>query len=414
MAQIRAHQLRPASLATTPIGSVCKDFVDGFCRQGDRCTSSHEIRMIEDDAQSSGLDLTNSAPNYLSSSPRVIPADKRVFDEDGPGDLSRHGTRHDNDHVDIRRIRILPTTDEILCLRRPYMPCKDFAHSHFLPRGYSCLVDTLFRQLRYESTECIIDACYHAAQQLAMTSSTEQYHDYDFSQETPRGVRYSLFHDVLLEELLFHETKGTVVRLSFACPCTLRGGRMHSSGLFESGMLVVLLGLDEDGSSLSTTFFEVHLRQSTDSMKVRSGNDLRGKFHSLPVAFSSLTRNSVGSALSRRAGRHRCAATNCLLRARLTSRNIPTAGAPWGLITWLFAVPPTAPESVRLHRCGLFILCCLRNSAVGVRDWSTNLCIWAGLQVQYRYTSSPEQANINKCTYSGTLPKLSRVLSPEA
>lgn len=285
MAGIKAHLLRPASLATRELESMCKDFVDGFCRQGDRCTKSHEICAIDDQTQSIfGLGLPKFVPNCLSSSPRILPPDKRVFEEDGPGDLSYQGTRHDNDHADIRRICILPTTDEILCPRRPFMPCKDFSRSHFLPRGYSCLVDTLFRQLRYESTECIIDACYHAAQQLTVALAKQNL-DYDFGQETPRGVRYSLFRDVLFEELLFHEAKGTVVRLSFACPRTLRGGRMHSSGLFEKGMLVALVGLDEDGSSLSTTFFEVHLRQSTDSMKVRSGNDLRGKFHSLSAMF---------------------------------------------------------------------------------------------------------------------------------
>lgn len=282
---IKAQQLQPVSLTSKPLESVCKDFVDGFCRQGDRCTKSHDICILEDGTHSAAdPGSANAAPNYLSLGPRVIPADKCVFEEDGPGDLSRQGTRHDNDHMDIRRICILPTTDEILCLRRPYMPRKDFAQSHFLPRGYSCLVDTLFRQLRYESTECIIDACYHAAQQLAITSKKHN-HDYDFSQETPRGVRYSLFRDVIFEELLFHEFKGTVVRLSFACPRTLRGSRMHSSGLFEKGMLIALLGLDEDGSSLSTTFFEVHLRQSTDAMKVRTGNDLRGKFYPLPAEF---------------------------------------------------------------------------------------------------------------------------------
>lgn len=282
MGQVNAQRLQQAALPTKPLESVCKDFVDGFCKQGDRCTRSHDICIIDDGTQSAvchGL----VAFNYLSSSPRSIPADKRVFEEDGPGNLSCQGARHDNDHVDIRRIQILPTTDEILCLRRPYMPCKDFTQSHFLPRGYSCLVDTLFRQLRYESTECIIDACYHAAQQLAVISP-KQNHDYDFGQETPRGVRYSLFRDVLFEELLFHEAKGAVIRLSFACPRTLRGGRMHISGLFEKGMLVALLGLDEDGSSLSTTFFEVHLRQSTDSMRVRSGNDLRGLSQFSPAA----------------------------------------------------------------------------------------------------------------------------------
>lgn len=322
MRQIKAQRLQQAALPTRPLESVCKDFVDGFCRQGDRCTRSHDICITDDGTQSAiGHGLATS--NYLSATPRSMPTDKRVFEEDGPGDLSGQGTRHDNDYVDIRRIQILPTTDEILCLRRPYMPCKDFTQSHFLPRGYSCLVDTLFRQLRYESTECIIDACYHAAQQLVV-ASPKQNHDYDFGQETPRGVRYSLFHDALFEELLFHEAKGAVIRLSFACPRPLRGGRMHTSGLFENGMLVALLGLDEDGSSLSTTFFEVHLRQSTDSMKVRSGNDLRGLSQSLPAGVILLMSCSVRSTFPCRPGRYRIFATSYILCARLTSWDIRT------------------------------------------------------------------------------------------
>lgn len=36
-------------------------------------------------------------PNMLSIEPRIRP-DERNFDDDGPGDLSKLGPRHDNDY----------------------------------------------------------------------------------------------------------------------------------------------------------------------------------------------------------------------------------------------------------------------------------------------------------------------------
>lgn len=41
--------------------------------------------------------VLNSRPNMLSIEPRIR-TDERIFDEDGPGDLSKLGPRHDNDY----------------------------------------------------------------------------------------------------------------------------------------------------------------------------------------------------------------------------------------------------------------------------------------------------------------------------
>jgi hypothetical protein len=72
-----------------------------------------------------------NSPNYLSLAPRPIPNEDQCFDSDGPGSISSAGVRHDNDFVKISDIRLLPTTDEILCLRRPYMPYKNFKKTTF-------------------------------------------------------------------------------------------------------------------------------------------------------------------------------------------------------------------------------------------------------------------------------------------
>lgn len=84
-------------------------------------------------------------------------------------------------------------------------------------------------------------------------------------------------------ELNFDERNGIVVRVSFSCPPNLRKHHLRGSGHFEKGMLAALIGIDQDCASLSTTFFEVSLCQSTEAMKPRTGNELRGRlFASIP------------------------------------------------------------------------------------------------------------------------------------
>lgn len=269
---IKAAELLPSSLPVIAPYFLCDKFINGFCRRGEQCNKSHEICTISTDA--SELPRIQSPPNYLSLEPRN-PLRNEQFDDDGPGVLSNHGSRHDNDYIDIQNIKILPTTDEILSTRVPYMPRKDENATHRLPLGQARLLDIQFRQLRYENVEAIIDTCYHASQQLVRLLTEPQVIDYDDRLVTPRGNRYSLFRDVKFEELVFSYRKGVTVRLSFACPKALRGSRLGFSKHLEDGMLVVLIGLDKN-DSLSTTFMEVSQRQTTEAMRVRTGNDLRG------------------------------------------------------------------------------------------------------------------------------------------
>lgn len=198
-----------------------------------------------------------------------------AFDDDGPGNLADFGPRHDNDHVNIRDIQILPTTDEILAVQRPaWMPKKNLSEFHFLPPGPLRLLDTLFRHLRYDSTECIRDICYNAAQVLTLTA--HGVHEGGHARrETPLGSRYFLYEHVRIEELLANEHKGLLIRASYACPIHMRGRQMHTSGRFEEGMLCAILGLDGDGVSLSTTFFTVHLSQSTNSVTTKDRSSVR-------------------------------------------------------------------------------------------------------------------------------------------
>lgn len=270
--KIKAAELPPSSLPVIAPYFLCDDYIKGFCRRGEQCNKSHEICITSTNIFQ--LPRIQSTPNFLSLNPRN-PLRKEHFDDDGPGVLSKYGPRHDNDYVDIQDIKILPTTDEILSARVQYMPRKDEHVTHRLPLGAARLLDIQFRQLRYENVESIIDSCYHASQRLVVSLTEPYLTDYDDRLVTPRGNRYSLFRDVKFEELVFNHQKGVTVRLSFACPKALRGSRLGSSKQLEEGMLVVLIGLDTN-NTLSTTFMEVSQRQTTEAMRKRTGNDLRG------------------------------------------------------------------------------------------------------------------------------------------
>jgi hypothetical protein len=221
-------------------------------------------------------------PNYLSLEPRSF---EQTFDDKGPGHLSGHGYRHDNDHVDVRHIQVLPTMDEILSLRPPYMPRKDLSSWHFLPRGMSRLVDTQFRQLRYDSTEGIIDTTYLACQLLAslrIPDTSDNFH------QTPKGSRFRAYYDISFEGLGWHSSKGLEIEISFACPSYLQGWNLSTSAVLERGMLVALVGLDLESPALSTTFFEISFTKSAEGMR-STGNGVRGKMK-FPTRPSNLTR----------------------------------------------------------------------------------------------------------------------------
>lgn len=77
-------------------------------------------------------------------------------DNDGPGELSRHGPRHDNDHADIKDIRLLPTWEELNSERPPYLPRVDPSTWH--EKGLAGLIARSYRLLREETVGPIRNA----------------------------------------------------------------------------------------------------------------------------------------------------------------------------------------------------------------------------------------------------------------
>lgn len=68
---------------------------------------------------------------------------------DPPGSLYEAGPRHDNDSEDIRRIKIMPTIEEIQSIRIEYLPPSEPAQWHIpVTKG---LLDRNFRLLRKDT-----------------------------------------------------------------------------------------------------------------------------------------------------------------------------------------------------------------------------------------------------------------------
>jgi Zinc finger domain/Zinc finger C-x8-C-x5-C-x3-H type (and similar) len=88
------------------------------------------------------VESTHKAPS-ITAPGQELPVD---FVLDLPGQLSRSGTRHDNDSHLITDIRILPTMDEFKSNRPEYLPINDMRASHFL-EGPTRLFDIHFRHV---------------------------------------------------------------------------------------------------------------------------------------------------------------------------------------------------------------------------------------------------------------------------
>ena len=102
-----------------------------------------------------GADLP-TAPVQSPAPAKNLTHAKFKFRYELPGNLSDQGPRHDNDHANIRDIKILPTAEEIHSSRQEYLPSNDPEESH-LP-GLEGLLDRQFRLLREDQIGPLRDA----------------------------------------------------------------------------------------------------------------------------------------------------------------------------------------------------------------------------------------------------------------
>ncbi|KAG4430775.1 hypothetical protein IFR05_013744 [Cadophora sp. M221] len=167
------------------------------------------------------------------------------------------GERHDNDKVDISKINIIPTENEIRCNRPEYLPSTNLYLPHFLSDQAQRHLDTHFRLLRHD----IFGELKGALGGLLLAA------EQDISLfENPRlnlgNIRAYAYLNVHIRNLSFDHNRGLEVQLSFPQPTAARKkskAQRHrwweDSKRLEEGVFLSLLSFQGDKSSL--LFFNV-------------------------------------------------------------------------------------------------------------------------------------------------------------
>ena len=144
---------------------------------------------------------------------------------DLPGELSNLYPRHDNDSALIAKISILPTKEEVLCVRDPYLPINDISAPHFLD-GSSRLFDINFRLLREDMIGPLRNAVTTILQKLHPDAPISKQLSYQHHLREPNIASTRLYFDVTIESAEFDKKYGLKFQLRLRQP-------RHTKGLSE-------------------------------------------------------------------------------------------------------------------------------------------------------------------------------------
>ncbi|CEF74565.1 hypothetical protein FGSG_02288 [Fusarium graminearum PH-1] len=95
------------------------------------------------------LDTGKDIPDLVYNQTIPVSRQEFVLKRNGPGTLSAEGRRHDNDHANINKIKIMPTYDEIVSPRAEYLPTKYPSQWHI--DGIRGRLDREFRLIREDT-----------------------------------------------------------------------------------------------------------------------------------------------------------------------------------------------------------------------------------------------------------------------
>ena len=136
---------------------------------------------------------------------------------DLPGELSNLYPRHDNDSALIAKISILPTKEEVLCIRDPYLPINDISAPHFLD-GSSRLFDINFRLLREDMIGPLRNAVTTILQKLHPDAPISKQLSHQDRLREPNIASTRLYFDVTVESAQFDKKCGLKFQLRLRQP----------------------------------------------------------------------------------------------------------------------------------------------------------------------------------------------------
>lgn len=142
-----------------------------------------------------GKDMTEAK----DKTPAVVRAKEFVLMQDLPGQLSRDGPRHDNDHAEISKIRIMPTYQEITATRNEYLPTTDPSQWHL--QGIRGRLDREFRLLREDTVGQLRDAVGDMLARLRNPGRQEH-------RVSQNSARTSIYDDATVHGLRLDKDRG--------------------------------------------------------------------------------------------------------------------------------------------------------------------------------------------------------------
>ncbi|KAF9966742.1 hypothetical protein BGZ70_001435 [Mortierella alpina] len=188
------------------------------------------LRKITADAQNKILEpkvSANALPAAGPSRPRAVNMMHIVNEYDPPGELSPKGRRHDNDHVEISEISVLPTLEEVICQRGAYLPSNDIPEApHFLPHGWSRQIDIHFRLYREDMMDSLRKGITAFLSALHRTENGDEgilLKHKELKKRLDDNVNLNVYGNVQFLGMNCKHKSGGSVKISFTQPSQLTG-----------------------------------------------------------------------------------------------------------------------------------------------------------------------------------------------
>ncbi|KAM0712369.1 hypothetical protein Q7P37_011464 [Cladosporium fusiforme] len=181
-----------------------------------------------------------------------------------PRSVTIPGGRHDNDDVDITKISLFPTREEILSGSRDYLPSTDPDQPQFLASKQARHIDTLFRLLRHDTFGTLKDALGGVLNNIINDPNQMRNPRIDST-----DTRMNSYPTACVKYLEFTGREGLQAHISFLQPYALRAKTAfdrrrwwEDSKRLEDGVLLSFIWLQN--STVQHLFFTVK-RNFTDT-----------------------------------------------------------------------------------------------------------------------------------------------------
>ncbi|KAK0307764.1 hypothetical protein LTR82_015801 [Friedmanniomyces endolithicus] len=195
-------------LSVETLALIFEDNAEAMASFASRPTQRHLRRLQQ------RFGLGHALPQVCSGS--ALAGEPAVFELAGerPGELSEDGPRHDNDHVDIREISILPTMQEVQSSRTEYLPSADPREWHL--GGLEGLFDRHFRLLREDTVGQLRDAAKVELERLQDDSANGN------DRHKRQTARTFVYHNIEIADVAFDASSGINFVIAFDQPEALQ------------------------------------------------------------------------------------------------------------------------------------------------------------------------------------------------